>query len=417
MSLREDQKIANLIQNLYLRRGTEVPGRPAEVGALLLSLFRPRAAVCAGIACLAASILAMAVAPVDPHVLRTPDPVESLAFSSDGTVLAAGFDGRTQLIHIPPDPGRGGTTQRAGFPQPVAGAQRFPVLGVFQGPACALRSPVFSPTSLLYYGRRRDCAGFAGSQNSDRSRGRPTIDSRQIPVFDLATGRVALRLGPHAGYLTAIRLSADGRRLASASDDGQVRVWSLHDGRLERSLRLPRLTEPRRILQPYAFDPALELIAMHDWRDYYMVLIELASGEVLHKTEYPFRSVDQPLFVFARDGDSYFDGRRIRASRSGAPVSTIEFNFALIPYRAAFSPDGRRLAVLQRSAATSGDGRAGPATSTIEVYTVETGALYSSYTVADRLESIAWHPVADRPMLAVGGYSGRVYLREFDSLP
>ncbi|MCR9143358.1 MAG: hypothetical protein NXI24_13985 [bacterium] len=394
MSTRESQKIAKSNQFLF---------RPA---------LRPAKRILGPLLALAlAQLLAMATAPEAPRVIRTPDPVESLAFSSDGTVLAAAFDGRAQLIHIPPAAG--------------AADGSFPVLGAFHGAACTLRSPAFSPDSLLYYGRRRDCAGPASRSSRSRAARRASAanagDAREIPIYDLATGRVAHRLGPHAGYLKAIGMSADGRRLASASDDGQLRIWSVADGRLLRSTRLPRLTDPRRVVQPFAFDPQLELIAVHDWRDYYMVMIEVETGRVLHKTEYPFRAGEQPLFVFAPDGQSYFDGRRIRASRSGEPVSTIEFNFALIPGRAVFSPDGQQLALLQLSAGGQASASSSTATSasssTVEIYTVATGALYSSYTVTDRLISLAWHPEAERRILAAGGYSGRIYLREFESLP
>lgn len=400
MSICETQKIAKTDQKL-----APASRAPFRLSAVFIAFVLPA---------LAGGLLAMSTAVDQPDIVRTPDPVESLAFSSDGTVLAAGFDGRARLIHIPPAGGQSTANGAAGASR--QSTERYPLLGSFQGAACALRWPGFSPTSLIYYGRRRDCAGGiprrhfrAGNSNGNAGALRP----ESIPLYDLATGRVAKRLGPHPGYLTALGMSADGERLASASDDGQVRIWSVNDGRLLRSLRLPRLTDPRRPQRPFAFDPGLELLAVHDWRDYYMLMIELETGRVLHKTEYPFRAVDQPLFVFAPDGGSYFDGRRIRATRSGEPVSTIEFNFALAPRRAAFSPDGRRLALLQAGASAGGAGQ----NSTVEIYTVATGALYSSYTVADRLESLAWHPEAGRALLAVGGYSGRVYLRAFESLP
>ena len=361
------------------------------------------------VVCVALLTLAMANAG-EPAlaVLRVPDPVESLAFSSDGTVLAAAFAGRVQLIHIPPGSSGAGSTGPASSGNASGNAASstiigaapvgpFPVIGNFRGEACALRSPRFSPAGLFYFGRRRDCASGSAT------------DRTTIPVYDIATGGVARRLGPHPVYVTSLGMSADGERLASAADDGQVRVWSVSDGRMLRALRLPRLSDPRRLMQPFAFDPALEVIAVQDWRDYYMLLIDLESGTVLHKTEYPFRAGEQPLFIFAPDGKSYFDGRRIRESRGGQPVSTVEFNFAMIPHRAAFSPDGQYLALVQRS----GAGAAGGAGSTVEVYTTGTGNLWGAYTVADRLESVAWHPDSARKLVAAGGYSGRIYLREF----
>jgi hypothetical protein len=335
--------------------------------------------------------LAATAGPEQPLVMRIADPAESVAFSADGQILAAAGDhGRVHLLHVPP-PGEPRPASAELDTPPLASPS--PLLGTLHARACELRRPRFGPTGLNYYGSRYDCGLSGGTQSG-------------IPVYDAAEARVVRRLGPHAGYLRAIRISIGGERLAAASDDGQVRVWSLADGRLLRQSRLPRLTDPRRLSLPFAFDPTLELLAVHDWRDYYMSIVEVAGGRVLHRSEYPFRAIDQPLFVFAPDGGSYFDGRRIRASRSGAPVGAVEFNFALIPYRAAFSPTGDRLALLQRAPdATS---------TTVEIYRVATGALWSSYTVADRLEDLAWHPDPARDLLAAGAYSGRIYLREFE---
>ena len=52
---------------------------------------------------------------------------------------------------------------------------------------------------------------------------------------------VVLRIeaGMHTATIRRISLSADGRLLATGSDDKTVRLWSLPDGKLLRTLRPP----------------------------------------------------------------------------------------------------------------------------------------------------------------------------------
>ena len=44
----------------------------------------------------------------------------------------------------------------------------------------------------------------------------------------------------HQGTVLSLRISPDGRRLASCGDDGAVQVWELASGELLRTLRRDR---------------------------------------------------------------------------------------------------------------------------------------------------------------------------------
>ena len=186
MSICETQKFAKTNQKL-------APASRAR-------RYGPRAAFIAFVLpALAAGLLAMSAGVDQPDIVRTPDPVESLAFSSDGTVP------RRRLRRSgSPDSysaGRGARLQplRAATGSASSGRDLTRFLDRFRGFACALRWPVFSPTSLIYYGRRRDCAGGVagrrpGSANSNGTAG--ALRSDRIPLYDLADGPGGEAAGP-----------------------------------------------------------------------------------------------------------------------------------------------------------------------------------------------------------------------------
>ncbi len=61
-----------------------------------------------------------------------------------------------------------------------------------------------------------------------------------LALVDVDARRVVRRLRGHRGWIFTPGISADGRRLATGSDDGTVRLWSLPDGRpVGAPLRFP----------------------------------------------------------------------------------------------------------------------------------------------------------------------------------
>jgi WD40 repeat protein len=58
-----------------------------------------------------------------------------------------------------------------------------------------------------------------------------------VKVWDAATGQLALTLQGHAGPVTSVDFSPDGKRLASASGDQTVKVWDAATGQLALTLQ------------------------------------------------------------------------------------------------------------------------------------------------------------------------------------
>jgi WD40 repeat protein len=73
---------------------------------------------------------------------------------------------------------------------------------------------------------------------------------RTVRVWSADSGAPLLCLRGHEGAVASVCFSPDGRRLATASEDGTVRLWEAHTG--EELIRLPG--HPSRI-QPVAFSP------------------------------------------------------------------------------------------------------------------------------------------------------------------
>jgi WD40 repeat protein len=57
-----------------------------------------------------------------------------------------------------------------------------------------------------------------------------------VKVWDAATGRPARTLKGHTGWVKSVAFSPDGKRLASAGQDGAVKAWDPATGQETRSL-------------------------------------------------------------------------------------------------------------------------------------------------------------------------------------
>lgn len=118
--------------------------------------------------------------------------------------------------------------------------------------------------------------------------------------------------GMHTAMIRRLDVSADGKFLVTASEDKTARVWSLPDGRLLKTLRLPVAPGDVGKVNAVAISPDGKLIAVGGWDDV------------------DYTSLDYYVFIYDRE-TGHLQGRL------GPHPQVIS--------ELTFSPDGKRLAV------------------------------------------------------------------------
>lgn len=111
---------------------------------------------------------------------------------------------------------------------------------------------------------------------------------RLIRLRDTKPEAAILRLDPgmHTATIKRIDVTTDGRTLATASDDKTVKLWSLLDGQLIRTLRPPIGYGDEGKLYAVALDPRGNWVAVGGWMEVgnsgeYISLFDVTSGAVL----------------------------------------------------------------------------------------------------------------------------------------
>jgi eukaryotic-like serine/threonine-protein kinase len=172
---------------------------------------------------------------------------DSVVFSPDNRLLAAGYGGAKNVSHIELwdiDGGERlvdlpGTTDIANFTTDEK-----------SGGVIAL---AFSPDGRFM------AAGFGSLQSLSRGK----LGPHPLKIYDVAAQRAVRLLEGHENYCPAITFSDDGSRMASASYDGTARIWDTATWKTLHVLPNPDAeTEVghRRFLD-VAFSPAAELLA------------------------------------------------------------------------------------------------------------------------------------------------------------
>jgi hypothetical protein len=162
-------------------------------------------------------------------------------------------------------------------------------------------------------------------------------DDGSVRVWTVRDRREAMRI-PDQDLVRAVALSPDGRLVAAVALDGTARVWSTSDGR--ETLRL----EHDAALHDVAFSADGRRLAAAGGPS--SVVWELPGGARVARFEQPARY--QPVLALSRDGRLLATGGddppvRLASVPGGHEVRTLEDGGGAVR-DLAFSPDGRMLA-------------------------------------------------------------------------
>ena len=262
---------------------------------------------------------------------------DSVVFSPDGRLLAAGYGGIKDVSYI--DLWDIDRRERIGV---LPGSTAIPgfTTGENSGTIPGL---TFSPDG------KHLVAAFGSIKLMSRG------DTGNFPllVYDVANQQVVRRLEGHRNFCMAVAFSRDGSRMASASQDGTARIWDTATWRELQVLDNPDTASEsgQRRVYDVAFSPSGAMLAMAS-AEGNVILFDVASGEVLQTLRGHANEVQG--VAFAPDGLTLASGSidgtlRFWNTATWRELIRLEPEKGFAPRSIAFSPNGDRLLACDRA--------------------------------------------------------------------
>jgi WD40 repeat protein/serine/threonine protein kinase len=167
-----------------------------------------------------------------------------------------------------------------------------------------------------------------------------------VKLWDVGTGREVRTLRGHTALVVSVAYSPDGRHLASVSADRTVKVWDTQTGRVALTLE-----GHGGVVRNVAFSPDGRLLA-GGCRDRTVRMWDAQTGE--EKRTFPKHTVVFLSVAFSPDGRRLAGGAqggmvKIWGTHSGQEVLALTTGTTAPVAGVAFSPDGRLLAAASGS--------------------------------------------------------------------
>ncbi len=256
--------------------------------------------------------------------------VTDLAFSPDGTRLAAGGDGRIWIYDV------------------ASGAQ----FAMLSGYTEKIRALAFAPdNSLLASGSEdntlrlwdteiaREVLTLAGDSNLVQALASSSPDGIPLPSWDPRTERLLASSNENPGRVRSLAFSPDGTTLVSGSADGRIRLWEVETGGI-----LSSFSAHDGLVLALAFSTNGEVLATGG-SDTLVRLWDLDSQRLLANLRAHTDSIT--ALAFSNDGDILASGGRDRYLQlwhvsTKDLISTFPVQEGVIRVLT-FSPDGEKL--------------------------------------------------------------------------